>query len=414
MTKYKRIQARIERDKIRRIEKRRKQTQEFDNYTKMITFQNYISALKKCNKGVGYKASTQEFNMSAIEFIHKIIVSMENYIVPLPVKINKVKISERGKERIITPIVYYDRITQRVICDNVLVPGIARSLIYDNGASTKGKGVDFARKRVLRHLKRAIKQYGSDFYVLIFDFKSFFDSISHQVCNNILDSAFNDKRIVDAIMRIIKAYPIVDAKQNIKDLEARDKVIQAIQNNQGIGICLGSQISQSMALAVPNKIDHLIKDIWSIKGYERYMDDGVVIHQNKEKLQKLLDDIILVAKKLHLKLNLKKTRIVKATKGFTFLKVRYVISKDGKIIRKLTRSGIVRMRRKLKRFKHLVDVGKMKIDDVFNSIQSWVAHSKAASSYQTRKRMLKLYDELFGGYKITRKYRHAQQALATM
>lgn len=412
MTKYKRIQARIERDRIRRNKKKIEQTKSFDDYDKMITFQHYLAALKKCNKGVGYKASTQEFNMNAIEFIHKIIVSMEHHIVPIPNRINKVKICERGKERIITPIVYYDRITQRVICDNVLVPGLSRSLIYDNGASTKGKGVDFARKRILHHLQRAVKHYGSDFYVLVFDFKSFFDSISHRVCNDILSHTFEDKAIVNAIMDIVRAYPIVDAKQNIKDPKERDRVIHKIQNNEWIGICLGSQISQSMALTVPSKIDHLIKDTWAIKGYERYMDDGVVIHQSKEVLQRLLKDIIFVAEKLELHLNLKKTRIVKATKGFTFLKVRYVISKEGKIIRKLTRAGIVRMRRKLKKFKHLVDSGKMAVDDVFASIQSWLAHSKAASSYQSRKRMLKLYDQLFGGYRLTRKYRHKQQLLA--
>lgn len=413
MTKYKRIKARIERDKLRRDKKRIEQVRMFDYYDKMFTMQNYISALKKCNKNVGYKASTQEFNMNAIEFIHKIISSMENHVVPVPNSIHKVQIHERGKTRTITPIVYYDRITQRVICDNILVPSLARSLIYDNGASTKGKGVAFARKRIFRHLQRAVKTYGSDFYVLVFDFKSFFDSISHQVCYDILNKTFNDKAIVEAIMSIIHAYPIVDARQSIPDPLKRQLVIETIQNNQGVGICLGSQISQSMALTVPSKIDHLIKDIWAIKGYVRYMDDGVVIHHDKETLHKLLKSIIAVADSLHLKLNLKKTRIVKATKGFAFLKVRYVVSSSGKIIRKLTREGVVRMRRKLKRFKHLVDSGKMNVDDVFASVQSWLSHSKAAQSYQSRKRMLKLYDMLFGGYRLTRRYRHKQQTLVT-
>ncbi len=248
--------------------------------------------------------------------------------------------------------------------------------------------------------------------MLVFDFKSFFDSISHRVCNGILSRTFEDKAIVNAIMDIIRAYPIVDAKQSVKDPKERDQMINKIQSNEWVGICLGSQISQSMALTVPNRVDHLIKDAWSIKGYERYMDDGIVIHQSKETLQRLLQNIIFVAEKLELHLNLKKTRIVKSTKGFTFLKVRYVISKEGKIIRKLTRAGIVRMRRKLKKFKRLVECGKRTVDDVFTSVQSWLAHSKAANSYQSRKKMLKLYDQLFDGYRLTRKYRHKQQLLA--
>lgn len=64
------------------------------------------------------------------------------------------------------------------------------------------------------------------------------------------------------------------------------------------------------------------------------------------------------------------------------------------------------MRRKLKKFRGLVNKGLMTLDDVFNSIQSWVAHSYMAMAYNTRKNMLKLYNDLFDGYKITKKYKH--------
>lgn len=80
--------------------------------------------------------------MNAIEQITQIIHIVESGEIPLLNRIVKVVIRERGKQRIITPIVYYDRITQRVLCDYALVPGLGHSLIYDNGASTKGKGVD--------------------------------------------------------------------------------------------------------------------------------------------------------------------------------------------------------------------------------------------------------------------------------
>lgn len=66
------------------------------------------------------------------------------------------------------------------------------------------------------------------------------------------------------------------------------------------------------------------------------------------------------------------------------------------------------MRRKLKKFCRLVRLKIMTLDDVFNSIQSWLAHSKVASSYKTVKSMLKLYNELFDGYKVTKKYEHVK------
>lgn len=410
-TKYKRIRARIERDKCRRKNIKQKFAYECGNFNHVISFQHYIGALRRCNRGVGYKYSTQVFNMSAIERIHEIISSIECGNIPEPKHVSKITINERGKERIITPIHYYDRITQRVLCDNALVPRISHFLIYDNGASLSGKGVNFARRRILHHLQCAADKYGADFYILVFDFKGFFDSISHIACANVLDRTFNDKRITSATMDIIKSYPIAEIRQQMPDCAERAKYIADIQNNKYCGLSLGSQISQIMALSVPNQIDYFIKNKMSISGYERYMDDGVIIHQDKQFLADILSGITDIAHNLGLKLNTKKTKIVKASKGFTFMKVKYFVSHDGKIIRKLPQNNVTRMRRKLKRFKRLVDIDKMSLDDVYTSMQSWLVHAKIANSYQTRKRMLKLYDQLFDGYRITRKYKHRQNQL---
>ncbi|MBQ8559392.1 MAG: RNA-directed DNA polymerase [Tyzzerella sp.] len=396
--------ARVERDRQRRAEKKASRMKQHDNLDNIITYENYVQALLKCNQNVSYKRSTQEFNMIAIEQIHEIITRTLNGELPVTNKISKVTINERGKERIITPISYYDRITQRVLCDHALVPVLGNSLIYDNGASTKGKGVDFSRKRLLKHLNQATKEYGVNYYALVFDFKSFFDSISHSVCHSILDKAFTDKRIVNLTVGIIESYLINEIKQEMPDTLEREQLIQSIKEHKASGICLGSQISQVMALSVPSQLDHYIKDVCSFKHYVRYMDDGVVLAQNKFELQRLLDGLQTIASQLGLKFNMKKTRIVPIRKGFTFMKVKYFVTDKGKVVRVLSRCGVTRMRRKLKKFRKLVDEGKMTLDDVYASFQSWVSHSRIAKSYNTRQNMMRLYDELFGGYRITKKY----------
>lgn len=391
-TKYKRIKARIERDKIKRIER---QNFKQNNLENTITFQNYLNALKKCNKNVSYKKSVQHFNMFAIENIHKIINDIHNGEPPVTKEVPKIIIMERGKERIITPIAFYDRITQRVICDNILTPYLSKSLIYDNGASMKGKGVSFARKRIMKHLQKAVKKYGNDFYVLSFDFKSFFDSIPHAQCKNILNNSIKDRDIKNLILKIVVSYAISDIEQSNKSSSEKENLINEIFKLNGRGICLGSQISQLMALSIPNQIDHLIKEKWKIKGYERYMDDGIIIHHDKGCLKRILKSIIECAESLGLSLNLKKTKIIKVSKGFTFLKIRYFVTKTGKIVRKLTRGNIVRMRRKLKKFKKMVDNKKMTIEDVKASLQSWLTYSKSALSFRTKKNMICLYRNIF-------------------
>jgi hypothetical protein len=59
---------------------------------------------------------------------------------------------------------------------------------------------------------------------------------------------------------------------------------------------------------------------------------------------------------------------------------------------------------KMKKFSRMVGKTKITKDDVYVSVQSWVAHAKTARSYHTVMNMMKLYDELFGGYRITYRY----------
>lgn len=195
----------------------------------------------------------------------------------------------------------------------------------------------------------------------------------------------------------------------LQDKSERQKKLDKLYNDENCGICLGSQISQILALVVPNKLDHFVKDKMSVRHYIRYMDDGLILSNNKQHLMDLLEKMKVVVSELGLQFNEKKTRIIKITKGIVFMKIKYNVTKTGKLIKRLTRAGIVRMRRKLKKLRRLVDIGKVKLDDVYNSMQSWLAHSYLALSYKTRRGMLRLYNSLFDGYRITKKFWHLEK-----
>ena len=406
MRKYRRAKQRILRDKRIKNEKRSAKYNSVDDFEKVMLTQNFVQALQKCRKGVTWKGSVQVYTQN---FVTEINDARESLLVkgvlPPLTSTKRIELYERGKRREIVPITISDRMIQRVLCDYALVPRLQPTLIYDNGASMKGKGVDFTRKRMDKHLRKAIRQYGTDFYALTFDFKSFFDSIPHQTCLKVLTKYFTDRRIIGLTLAIIRSYQ-KSMLNTIKDRAERERLRKIIENNQSVGICLGSQVSQIMALVVPNMLDHYIKDRVGVKHYIRYMDDGVILSDDKEFLHKLYAEMKQICEELGLRFNEKKTKIVPVRKGFTFLKIQYRVLPTGKVLKRLTRAGTVRMRRKLKKFKHLVDKGEMTMDDVYNSIQSWVAHSAIADSYKTRRSMLRLYNDLFGGYKMTKKYNH--------
>lgn len=404
MNNYDRIRVRIARDKARRRAKKLAANAQYDDFDNVIKMQNYVDALQKCRKGVAWKNSVQDYIQNGVIEMYRTMTTLQKGIVPQLASSRRINIYERGKKRTIVPVSIKDRMTQRVLCDNALTPVLCKSLIYDNGASLAGKGVEFTRNRLELHLREAIREYGSDFYALVFDFKSFFSSIPHRTCWRVLDESFEDKRIKKLVMSIILSYQEPEIML-IKNEAEREKALYELKHLQRCGICLGSQISQTMALAVPNKLDHFVKDKKQVRHYIRYMDDGVVLSDSKEFLEELYEGMQRVVQELGLAFNVKKTRIVRMSKGFTFMKVRYWVTLDGKIIKKLTRAGITRMRRKLKKFHRLVNNGSMGMDDVYNSIQSWLAHSKIAKSYHSVKSMLRLYHRLFGDYKIDKNYK---------
>ena len=88
-------------------------------------------------------------------------------------------VNERGKTRTVESSTVEDKVLQRAICDYVLEPILYPVLIYNNGASIKGKGVEFTRQQLTKDLREYCNKYGNDGYILVCDFKNFFGSIPH-------------------------------------------------------------------------------------------------------------------------------------------------------------------------------------------------------------------------------------------
>ena len=70
-------------------------------------------------------------------------------------------VCERGKTRLIRGELIRDRVVKHTLCDCVLNPSIKPRLIYDNGASQKGKGISFSRNRLLVHLRKYYWEHGN-------------------------------------------------------------------------------------------------------------------------------------------------------------------------------------------------------------------------------------------------------------
>lgn len=371
MNSKERHEARYQRRKQKREAKKQLLYADCDKYEKVFTFDNLYNGFRQCCRGVGWKASTQRYKANALQNVNNTLSLLRNCKFKSR-GFYEFDRCERGKMRHIKSIHLSERIVQRCLCDNALVSMFSRSFIYDNGACIKGKGIKFAECRLKCHLQRHYRKYGTDGYALVFDFSKYFDNIEHKPLKDIIDSEYTDTRLAGLVKQLVDDFG-------------------------DIGLGLGSQISQACALRYPNRLDHYIKEVLRIKGYARYMDDGYLLHKSKEYLQKCLSDIKQICGELGIKLNTKKTQIVKISRGITFLQRRFVLTETGKVIIKPRPRGIVKMRRKLRVFKRKLDAGKMAFADIKTSFVSFKGHLKHCNAHRIIVRLNALFDKIFYG-----------------
>lgn len=179
--------------------------------------------------------------------------------------------------------------------------------------------------------------------------------------------------------------------KSIHDKEVLSKlydIIDSFGGDEGIG--LGSQTSQLIELAMLNGVDHYIKEKLHIKYYVRYMDDLILIHQDKEYLKYCKEIISHKIEELGYTLN-NKTEIYKIAQGVKFLKWRFILTSTGKVVMKMNKHSIRKQRHKLKKLRQLCIDGKITIEDIDNSFQSWKANAQRG---QTKSIVYKMQKEL--------------------
>lgn len=367
MTSQERHELRYQRRKAKRDQK--KYRRENQDYDLIFSYEHLYSAYLKCRRNVAWKASTQNYIAQApLNVYHTFdILKREKF---KTLGFHEFDLYERGKHRHIRSVHMKERVVQRCLCDQCLTPMLTRAFVYDNGASMENKGYTFAIRRMIRHLQYHYRKHGTEGYILLFDFSKFFESISHDVVKKILEDRLCDDRVKRLTFHLIDAF-----------------------GDGGLG--LGSQISQLLALISCNSLDHYVKEKLRIRGYGRYMDDGYLIHESKQYLQECLKEIKAICEELHVNLNLKKTQIVKISRGFTYLKTRFFLLPTGQVVRKIYKRSVTKMRQKLKKLRKLLTAGKVTITDVMASWNSWRSYALTFSAWHTVQNMQELFYQLF-------------------
>ena len=360
---------------------------------------NLIRATYKCMEGVDWKASVQKFYHSLLINLARLQKKIDMSLT-VPYKYDapyEFQLNERGHIRDIKAQTIRDRVMQASLNYNVLLPKLLPKLIYDNGASQKGKGLAFARSRFENQLRNAYAEWGPDAIVFIIDFSKYFDNIRHNIALGMMEP-FLTLEIYQFMVDLFRQFEVdVSYMSDEQYASCMDILFNSldyadnISRDQRTGekfmpksVGIGSQTSQITGIFYPHDIDNYCKIVRGVKYYTRYMDDTVFIVRTKEEaLDIFYNGIVPICNKLGIFINQNKTHYCPLGNigGISFLKTTYFFRpEDGRLIRKVNTSVFDREYRRITKFKHLYDEGIMTLEDIINCFKGWLGGYKKFDS----------------------------------
>jgi RNA-directed DNA polymerase len=223
---------------------------------------------------------------------------------------------------------------------NKLNPLFESIFINDSYACRTGKGTHYGIKRADEFIRTCSNNYTKvypvgrndrigDCYILKLDISGFFMHINRQLLYDRLYAfvlhhytAEDKKLVLEISQKIIFNDPAKNCmlKGKNDDWKGLPKNKSLFHSPAGCGLPIGNLTSQVFANFYMNPLDHFIKTQLNIRFYGRYVDDFVIVHNDKNYLKSIVPKIREFLKiELRLELHPKKIYLQHYSKGVQFL-----------------------------------------------------------------------------------------------
>jgi len=229
-------------------------------------------------------------------------------------------INEKPVKREIIAADFRDRVIHHFLY-NRIYSILDKKFIYDSYGCRVGRGTLFGINRVYNFARKC----GKDAWVLKLDIQGFFMAINRHILHDLLIkylSAKPNELTNYLIEKTVFNNPLKNAlfkspKSSWVGLPLDKSLITSKPN---CGLPIGNLTSQIFANVYLNPLDHFIKRELKINCYGRYVDDMVLINNDKEILLNCINRIReFMQENLKLTLHPKKIKLQRANKGFAFL-----------------------------------------------------------------------------------------------
>ncbi|HAT9434079.1 TPA: hypothetical protein JBC51_16190 [Legionella pneumophila subsp. pneumophila] len=225
---------------------------------------------------------------------------------------------------------FRDRVVHHLII-NQLNPHFERVFINDSYSCRQGKGTHFGIKRASRFIRECSENDTRDCFILKLDIQGFFMAIDKGVLwarlHHFIEQYYpgdDSGLLLFLCHKVLENNPTKNCfiKGGRKDWSDLSPDKSLFHSRPFCGMPIGNLTSQIFANFYMNSFDHFMKYDLGLKYYGRYVDDFLVVHQDKEYLKALIPIISeFLSIKLKLTLHPRKIYLQHHRKGVSFLGV---------------------------------------------------------------------------------------------
>lgn len=314
-------------------------------YEKIYDIENLRLAHKQARRGKSFYTEVKLIDENEDEYLYR----LQDMLIHKTYHTSKYEVFEKkeGKKiRKIYKLPYFpDRICQWAIIQ-VIEPYLMRTLTDDTYSALPGRGVERARRKMVRALKTDPENTA---WCLKIDISKYYPNV------NIEKLKFKYRRL-------------------FKDNDLLWLLDEILDSNPDTGVPIGNYISQYSGNIYLSDFDHRVKEVYHIKHYFRYMDDMVFLSSSKEELQNLIKEITkYLADEYDLKVKDSWSLFRVEDRGIDF--VGYVFRHDSIRLRKSIAHSIKKTSSKIRwRVNNDMELNRH-LYFSFNSLKGWLKHS---------------------------------------
>lgn len=291
---------------------------------------------------------------------------------------------------------FRDRIIHHLII-NKLNHLFEEQFIEDSYSCREGKGTLYGINRISEFIRNCSDNYTKDCFILKMDIQSFFMSIDKKILFNELKKFVLTKYdgkdkllIIELIEKVVFNSPenncfIKGKKSDWIGLPASKSLFSV---KKGKGLPIGNLTSQVFANFYLNFFDKYVKEECGIKYYGRYVDDFVIVHEDKNFLIKLKEKLkAFMMAKLALRIHPRKVYLQHYTKGVKFIGA--VVKPNREYIGNRTKGNLYAKISAFNReLKNNPKNAKTILNDLVPSINSYLGFMIHYKTFKIRKKLL--------------------------